>query len=282
MHRVVIFSHFDKENKIKDYIINYLFELAKISDDIIFVSDCNVSKNELKKIQKYITHSITGRHSEYDFGSYKRGYNYLSENNLLNNYNQMIFANDSCYAPLFSFNEMFSEMNLKNLDFWGVTANRTLHFGGIRHIQSYFLVFNKNVFTSQLFKSFMNSIINQKDKENIILKYECGLTEILEKAGYKWDVYCALSKKYQDSHILYFYELIKNNHSPFLKRKIPVLITPFIYRFWNLKFFINKYTKYNYNFINNQDCSTHCKEITKIIETLGKFIIKKYFLKRLY
>ena len=107
-NRVAIFAHFDKNNRIQDYVIYYLRELNKVIDKIIFVSDSNISVEELDKIQPYVKHAIVGRHGEYDFGSYKRGFIYAKTNNFLKNCYELIFCNDSCYGPLYPFEDVFN------------------------------------------------------------------------------------------------------------------------------------------------------------------------------
>lgn len=275
MKRFVVFSHFDSENLIKDYVIYYLSELKKYAEKIIFVSDCDVLEKEMYKIKDYVSCSIIGRHGEYDFGSYKRGYEYLLNNNLLKDCDELIFANDSCYAPLFPFEEMFQKMEQKELDFWGVTMNKSDFFEGIKHIQTYFIAFKPNVFASNVFKDFIFSISKQDKKENIILKYECELTNILSKTNFSWDVYCELSKHYQDTHILYFKELIKENRCPFLKRKIPALESEIGKMIFKIHKFIERTTNYNYFIIDNK--------YYKIINNgLIKYYVKKYVLLKRY
>ena len=98
MKILAVFAGYDKDNIIDDYVVYYIKELKKIAD-IIYVSDCNMLDNELNKISEHCIHLINGHHGEYDFGSYKRGYLYAKENNILQNYNKIIFCNDSCYGP---------------------------------------------------------------------------------------------------------------------------------------------------------------------------------------
>jgi hypothetical protein len=43
----------------------------------------------------YVDALIIGRHEEYDFGSYKRGYSYLREKGVLDKVDKLIFCNDS-------------------------------------------------------------------------------------------------------------------------------------------------------------------------------------------
>ena len=109
MNRLAIFAGYDKDGIIDDYVIYYIKELKKIAD-IIYVSDCDIIESELEKISPYCIHMINGRHREYDFGSYKRGYLYARDNNLLNNYHYLIFCNDSMYGPFFEFEPIFEEM----------------------------------------------------------------------------------------------------------------------------------------------------------------------------
>ncbi len=247
MIRVAIFSHYDKNNLIQNYVIYFLQKLSEFAETIIFVSDCDVSTGELEKIRPYIKYAITGRHGEYDFGSFKRGYLYVKENNLLKNCEELLFVNDSNYAPISSFKDMFDKMSLKNLDFWGATENK---FENIPpHIQSYFYSFKPSVFNSEVFDNFIKSITKKERKHFVFMKYEVGLTVELEKAGFKWDVYSELSKISELAILRDYKNLIKISKSPFLKRNIVLLKEPQeAYPFF-LKKFLNKYTDYDYELI---------------------------------
>ncbi len=76
MKRVTIFAHYDKQNIVDPYVITYLTELKKYSE-IIFVSDCNLKEQEIKKIENLCFDNIYKKHGEYDFGSYKFGFQLL-------------------------------------------------------------------------------------------------------------------------------------------------------------------------------------------------------------
>lgn len=231
MKRVAIFVHYDSHNYIQDYVVYYIKELLKVAAKIVFVSDCNLSETELLKISPYVVNSIAYNHGEYDFGSYKRGYQWAKENGLLDDCEELIFANDSCYAPLFPFEDMFFKMSPKEIDFWGATANPKgigimdgKHFANdVEHVQSYFVVFKPNLFKSELFDNFINSIKKEKTKEEVIAYYEVGMTKLLAENGFKWDVYCPLSKQISNSHVYAYKKLITENKSPFLKRNILLL-----------------------------------------------------------
>lgn len=177
MHRAVVFAHYDKYNSIQEYVLYYLKELRKVADTIIFVSDSNLPESEISKVQPLVKLDIATPHGEYDFGSYKRGFSHIPDDT-----DELIFANDSCLGPLYSLDKVFDEMQDKQCDFWGMNSHCIdVDF----HIQSFFMVFKKEVFRSDLFKNFISSIEKQKHKDDIILNYEIGLSQLLLKNGYR-------------------------------------------------------------------------------------------------
>lgn len=275
MNNVAILAHYDKNNEIQNYVIYYIKELSKVTKTIIFVSDSDINDSELNKIRPYVTHAIVGKHGEYDFGSYKRGYFYAKEKNLLNECNELILANDSCYAPLFPFEEMFTKMSPQEVDFWGVTENDSEH--KIKHVQSYFMVFKSQVFNSECFNNFMNSIKKEETKQAIIDNYEIGLSKLLLENHFKYDVYCDLSKKINGAFILKYKKLIKENRVPFLKRSITLYRTKREAYPIGVKSFIEKYTDYNYSFI-EEDVKKNCKKLNYIEKVV---LIFKYYLHKM-
>ena len=57
MKMLAIFSSFDKDNIIDDYVVYYLKELSKFAD-IIFVADNYISKFQLDKFREYTIKAI--------------------------------------------------------------------------------------------------------------------------------------------------------------------------------------------------------------------------------
>lgn len=223
MNRVAIFAHYDKNNIIDDYVIFYLKELQKISKDVIFVSCCDLPKDELDKLDCY---KVVQKHDEYDFGSYKRGFEFAKKKNLLKECDELIFANDSCYGPFKPLEKIFNQMSVNDCDFWGLTKNR-IGFKKIKnskvkdiycpHIQSYFFVLRPQTFNSETFKEFINSIEYQENKNDIILKYEIGLTKTLEKAGFKSDFAIKDFYKTNNPTIFKWRKLYEETDFPFVK-----------------------------------------------------------------
>ena len=225
MNRIAILAHFDKKNIIDDYVLFYVEELKKVCSDVIFVSCCDLSQEELGKLD---CHKIAKQHNEYDFGSYKRGFLYAKEKNLLENCDELVFVNDSCYGPFKPLEKIFSNMENNTCDFWGMTKNKYA-FKVVKnrtkdcyipHVQSYFLVLKKNVFNSRIFEEFINSVKEEENKNSIIEKYEIGLTTTLEDAGFVSD--CAIKEfyKYNNSTVYKWRKLFEQTNFPFVKCSI--------------------------------------------------------------
>lgn len=189
MKRIVFFAHYDKHNIIDDYVVEYIKDLTTIANKIIFVSSCNINSEEKHKIDKYCSSILIKSNEGYDFGSWKFGMEYIGFDNMLS-FDEVIIANDSCFAPIFPFSEMFNKMSTNQCDAWGVTYG----IGYANYLQSYFLVFRKKVIESSLFVNFFKKITTQKNKYDYITKYEVGLSSMLIKNNFVLDWYCKVDK----------------------------------------------------------------------------------------
>ncbi|MBF0226228.1 MAG: glycosyltransferase [Desulfobacterales bacterium] len=217
MKRVCIFAHYDKDNLIDDYVIFYIKKLKKICFKIIFVSDCDLNQKEINKVSEYCDPILAKKHGKYDFGSYQKGILSIKDN--LNEYDELIFCNDSCYGPFFELNIIFDKMQSKEWDFWGFTKNKSDVLDGElleEHLQSFFLVFKKNVFKSEVFIDFIKSIKIELNKHDIIKKYEVGLSKQLVEAGFKYLTYIDF-REIQGNIVANNWKELIDNGFPFVK-----------------------------------------------------------------
>ena len=205
--RIVLFAHFDRDGLIDDYVLHYLRGLQSISARILFMSDCDLRDGEAEKLSGLAELVFAAPHGEYDFGSWKRGFEALNYD--LSGWDELIIANDSCYAPLFSLERAFDLIG--ECDFWGATkepysrlatyiamwrAERTdkkrqaccdvRAEEDFDFLNSYFMVFKKPVLGDPAFTDFWRKVERQADKERVIELYEMGLTKLLVSSGYKF------------------------------------------------------------------------------------------------
>lgn len=179
-HRVAVFASYSDDGVLPPQVIPYLVGLKLMTSTIVVVFDNDLLPGEKDKLGGLATHVITGRHGEYDFGSYKRGYAYAREAGLLESADDLILCNDSCFGPVGSFKPMFAEMDARGLDFWGATDSHEISY----HVQSFFVVLSRPAFKSGAFQKFILGIKKQENAKQVTNKYEIGLTKSLLDAGY--------------------------------------------------------------------------------------------------
>lgn len=209
MNRITIFAFYDKNGIVDNYVISYLKYLKEISNKIVFIAACKIYNKE--KISSLVCYIYDEHHGEYDFGSYKIGLQYLYNNNLLNNIDELILCNDSCFC-ISNFTKSFEQM--QKYDFWGMTDCYLFNY----HLQSYFLVFKNNVIRNNEFYNWFLSIKKQQNVDNVIKSYEIHLTEFLNNLGFSSSAFIKNQNKNKDISKMPLF-LIKNN-CPLIKRKI--------------------------------------------------------------
>jgi len=94
-------------------------------------------------------------------------------------------VNDSIVGPLFPpvFQAMLGRIRASSADHLGLTWNTQ----PVRHLQSYFLVFNRDVIRSETLLELMANVRNFDDKGEVVDFYEVRLTQVLQDAGFTCD-----------------------------------------------------------------------------------------------
>lgn len=175
IRRACVFAHFDKDNKVEEYVYYFLNELLKISHCIIFVTTSDISIEDVECLKSLNIQVIVRQNIGYDFYSYKVGIESLD----MTKYDELIICNDSVYGPFFPLDEMFKIMQGRECDFWGVTASKSIAY----HLQSYFIVYRKKIISSTMFRDFWHDLIALGDKGEVVKQYEVGLSELLFDYG---------------------------------------------------------------------------------------------------
>lgn len=261
--RICLFAAYDKNNYIHDYVIYYLQELSKFAD-IYYLAECEMNESELEKIKPYTIERYAYKHGKYDFGSWqelinKIGYDKLSE------YDELILANDSCFAPMFAFEKFFKDIDSdKEWDLLGIHKDYN-DKSNEWYLVSYFLIMKNNIFTSELFKKFINDIKVCSNGNHDAYIYESTFTKIFIDNGYKAKSYI---KEIYDVYRDWKISIV--NGSPFLKTKIFKLDKINSYKWEKI---VGKNTDYNIDLIKNYIKSSNLENTLKIKHI--KIVIKK-------
>lgn len=232
-----VFAAYSKDGSVPDYVISYLKKLKEIAPNIVYVTDNEIKKAEVEKLKPYVTHLTAYRHGEYDWGSYKRGVAWLKDNGwsqpILPEIEPrnlktapikegeapvLVLANDSALAVAPSFKPVLAAAQKSGADFFGITANQD----GTYHLQSYFLILNKKLYTDADFAAYLNGVKKEKDGLTVAYRYEVPFTAYFEGKGYKSAAYIpyeSLSGLALNDKNCYPLTLLSKYQAPFLKMR---------------------------------------------------------------
>lgn len=217
-NKACVFAGFTAEGKISQNELFFIKSIKKHVDYLVYVADSLATEETINLLKSECDAIIIQRHREYDFGSYKRGYELLLKNGLLNNFDNLLLCNDSvdfvgCDSDLAN---IFNKSN--NYDAYSI-CTATYGFGDrIRkhryqwikapHLQSYFVILKKKVFSDKCFSEFLMSVKHQKHKTEIIKQYEMGLSELLKNNNFTMGSFYP----YDDTNIVNPYAIYLNQH----------------------------------------------------------------------
>lgn len=181
--RLFLFAGYDPNGIINDAMIYYLRQLSLYGDVIVCI-DNKFDKRQIKKLTMHPLSVFITRHKEYDFGSYKRAFQYARDNDLLKNYEYVYLVNDSVFGPMISMKKLIHKMERIPTDAVGLikSKHKTHSF-----MESWFVRLNKKIFLSPWFDEFLSSVQKESDKSTITIKYEHGLTNLIKQHKCSWD-----------------------------------------------------------------------------------------------
>lgn len=192
---LLLFAHYDRDNIMSDDDVKYLKSLTDISDNIVFITNSKLSESELAKAKKYAVKTLCRDNSGYDFGMWRDAIlSYKAAE--LEQYDNLILVNNSCYGPYHSLSHVFDEMTQRKDDFWGLSLFPYLADGSFinephinEHLQSFFMTFTKKAFTHRSFVEFWRNLKVYNELNAVIKNCENVLTKVLSDAGLTYSAY---------------------------------------------------------------------------------------------
>lgn len=183
MTRAVIMAHFDPEGVVDDYVLAALREYRRVADRLVLVS---ASTRELPCTGRGLVDEFIPRdNSGYDFCSWRVGIESIGS---LDGIDELICVNDSVYGPMADLATVLADPRVARADAWGMcfsgegTAARRRP--SALHLQSWFVAMRRPVLRSAAFRDFWAGVVPLPTKDEIVDRYELGLSESLRHGGF--------------------------------------------------------------------------------------------------
>src|SRR5260370_1618229 len=178
MKRLAVYAHFGESPKVARYVSFFLKDLRSLGFEICCVSNSPISIESQSEISTLCRIFIQRENTGYDCSMWQDG---LAECNL-SKLEELLLTNSSIVGLQQPVALLWHNSSVNECDFWGLTDND--EFG--LHLQTYFMVFRRQVIQDACFMDFWRSVLPLKDKQQVIQNYEIGLTRRLEENGFKW------------------------------------------------------------------------------------------------
>jgi len=229
--RVAIYVIYDKNGIVDGYVTHMLQALNEVCEKLVVVCNGVLSDEGKIAIEEITSDILIRENTGFDVWGYKAGLEYVGWDSL-KEYDDLILMNDSVFGPIYPINDMFEEMDLKNVDFWGITKHGMFdNFDGLtksglfyEHIQTYFLSFSSKMFLHTEFRKYWENLPNFKSWNEVVSFFESKFTKHFADLGFKWDVYVNTDEKFGDfadvdQMLQIAFEMIKYYKAPIMKRK---------------------------------------------------------------
>lgn len=220
---------YDRDGIADDYIFYFLDGIKLVVDKMVIVVNGIINDVYLERFYKYTNTIISRENFGFDAGAYKDALcKYIGWDNVCK-FDELLLVNDTFYGPIYSIEDIFVKMEEIDTDYWGLTKSPkgVLKDGYAydAHIQSYFLVFRKCVFSDSRFMEFWEKMSYPESFLEAVRSFELECNKLLSGCGWKGvalsDLYgLKLPEKVNcNPYMSYSYELIHDAKIPVLKCK---------------------------------------------------------------
>lgn len=230
--RLVIYFLYDKDGIADRYVIHMLEAMKRNSSEIFVVANGKLTSDSRKALSKITPESniLARNNTGFDVWAYKDALDHYGWKKL-EQFDEVVLMNYTVFGPLYPFEDMFEEMNKKDVDFWGITKHHKVDFdvfGTCRyhyipeHIQSSFLVIRQSLMKSNEYHYLWDHMPEINSYADSVGLYEAIFTKDFTDKGFKSAVYIDTSDL--DGYTRYPLmmmadELIINRKCPIMKVK---------------------------------------------------------------
>ena len=217
MQDVCLFAHFDKDDRLDDYVLRYLAKLKELNFAIVLISASRLTPTEIAKAERLCDDVIVrGNGGGLDFASWSAGF--AKHGAAIGG--RLLLANDSVYGPVGNLGSALDRLTSAAADFYGMVESVEI----TPHLQSWFVLLQPQVVRSAAFRSIMAQPFTTMTRPEIIRFGEVGLSQQLTAAGFRYDALyrhngTATLPPRHDANpmLLYWREALFDAGVPFLK-----------------------------------------------------------------
>lgn len=217
MKRLGIYVFCDKDGIVDNYISYFLNDFIQYFQEILIVCTGTLTKEGRQILQKFTHHILVCESNDMKLWGYKKGLEYFGWD-ILKQFEEVILTNDILMGPVYPFGIMFSHMDKKDIDFWGIFKNHEEKDSGFpEYIPSCFMAFRNRMIQSKEFQKYWKRLSCSQTQEKASQQYEVTFTHYFEQLGFKWSTYTDtedMKHRHYAPAIVFPMELIQEKNCP--------------------------------------------------------------------
>lgn len=233
MKKLALYVHHNPKGEVRDYIIYCLKGLQEVVTEILFIVNGSITPEARDKLEKMGIKILVRENKGFDWWAWKAGIEFYGYDKIAE-YDELLLTNNTYYGPIYPFSEMWSEMDKRDCDFWGINTHRETDNYWIpgdkdskmlEHLQSYWIVFRKKILRSYDFQNYWETLKPHRNFEEMVGFGETKLTAYFKQRGFKSSCYMDYEK----------YDCLCNSNPCFLtdiqviKDRCPVIKRKYFY-----------------------------------------------------
>ncbi len=216
MRDFCLFAHFDKDDKVDEYVLRYLKLIKELNFSIVFVSTARLPPSQVERLRQDCFDVMLREDVGLDFGSWAFGF--AKHGTAMDG--RLLLTNDSVYGPIGSLSAALGRLTSRRADFYGFVESIEI----APHLQAWFVLLEPDVVRHPVLKSLLSRPFAAMTKQQIIVKGEVDLSRHLTGAGFRYNALyragqAGLVGRYLPANPMQFLwrELLCEESVPFLK-----------------------------------------------------------------
>ncbi|SFS07874.1 rhamnosyltransferase [Dyella sp. OK004] len=198
MRRLCVFSFYDSNGVVDEYVTYFLKEMSRYVERILFYSNGPLGRDAEITLRGLGYEVIQRSNVGFDVLAYKEGLHHIDFDKD-GRYDEVLMVNHTCYGPIFPVEELFSAMSQRRCDFWGITAHFEMPPNPstgttLYQLDSNFIAVRKDLLRSQAFRKYWEAIEESTTHEAATQSHEAVFTKYFTKLGYVCESYLDCTK----------------------------------------------------------------------------------------
>ncbi|TPJ73229.1 hypothetical protein FJ434_29540 [Mesorhizobium sp. B2-5-13] len=227
MRRLAIAFYYDQYGKVDDYYFHLIASIRPFVEKLLVVCNGPVDKEAQSRLSETADSVLIRENKGFDVWAYRTGLEHIGWGEL-SHFDEILLFNHTFYGPIFPFSEMFSEMDRRSCDFWGISAHRAMRPNPIDvrrselpfHLNSHFIAVRRSLHQSKAFRDYWDQMAPINSYMDSVAKHETVFTEHFQALGFTSSVLLD-PERYKTPYPVFMEpDKTLEDRSPILKRRL--------------------------------------------------------------